>query len=179
MRDFILSRFIDRMERTLGVELDYLREVARSAPGALVPIGLMMPSGAYGETVSSDVLHLVRIGATLAQECGECLEIAVNLARADGLDAELIRAALSGPERGLSELQAAGLEFGAAVGAGVDPVEDRALIREYFGDRGVIEASLAAASSLVFPGIKRGMGFARACDIDALGLSPKRAVGVA
>ena len=160
----ILSGVVTRIETFLGVPLPHLRLMIREAPGALVPTFLLMPIGAYGKRVPADVLHMARIGGARAQDCGECLQIAVNMALRDGLPAAKVEAAI-GSGDGLSPHQLQALEFGTRVGAGTDDPEGRQAIREAWGERGVIELAMAVAGAVVFPVMKRGMGMAVSCSV--------------
>jgi alkylhydroperoxidase family enzyme len=172
MKRYLLTRLVDRLERLLGVELPYLRVVADHAPGALVPIGLTMPASAYGRRVPAPVLHMVRLGATQAQDCGECLQIAVNVALADGVPAEDIQVALEGRGVSLPEEYRDAFDFGFRVADGSGAERLRDVLRERYAERGVIEASMAAAGAQFFPALKRGMGYAQACDLEHLSLGP-------
>ncbi|MEN8144768.1 MAG: hypothetical protein ABFS14_07435 [Gemmatimonadota bacterium] len=168
MKHFILNRFVDRQERFLGVELPYMRQVVTSAPSAMLPIGLFIPASSYGRHVPSDVLNIIRLSATKAQDCGECMQIAVNHSLKAGMSPELLRAAIHGRVDDLSGPLADAFLFGQGVASGLDVTTEREVLRDHFGERGVIEASLAASTSLLFPALKRGMGFALACDIETL-----------
>lgn len=168
MRRFLLHRLAARLEEFLGVELPYLRAVVDHAPGAFVPIALAMPASGYGRRVPAPVLHMARLGATRAQDCAECLQIAVNVAVRDGVDPEHVLAAVSGRTSDLPAEYAEAFDFGTCVGSGDDPGRSRAALQSRFTERGLIEVSMAAAASHFFPALKRGMGFARACDVGAL-----------
>lgn len=164
----LLTRLVARFERMLGVELPYLRAVTEHSPSALLPIALSMPASAYGRQVPASVLHMVRLGATQAQDCGECLQIAVNMAVRDSIAAEDIRAALSGRFDELSSEFAEAFEFGRLAGGQPASPDCREALRARYSEKGLIEASMAAAGAQFFPVLKRGMGFAHACDLDRL-----------
>ena len=178
MTRYLLSRLIDHFERFLGVELPYLREIVTSAPGAMLPIGLFMPASSYGRHIPSDVLHMVRLGATKAQDCGECLQISVNIASRDGVSSSVLRAAVHGRIEHLSAALADAFLFGQGVGSGLEVTPEREALRSRFGERGVIEASMAAATALLFPALKRGMGFAQTCDLEALTIGHSAESGI-
>lgn len=164
----LMMKLLARFERLLGVELPYLRVVIEYSPSALVPIALSMPPSAYGRRVPASVLHMVRLGATQAQDCGECLQIAVNMARRDAVDAEDIRAALAGRLGALPPEMAEAFEFGRLAGGQPVSTDCREALRARYAEKGLIEASIAAASAQFFPVLKRGMGFAHACQLDRL-----------
>jgi len=128
----------------------------------------MLPLAGYRRRVSSEELHLVRLGASLALDCGACVEIALRMARAEGVPPDVLAAAAAGRAEALTDLQVDALEFGAMVARGaadadLEPV--RARIVRRLGESGVVEYSLAAATAAFYPTLKRAMGFASACDL--------------
>lgn len=153
-----------RYQSRLGVETPYFDEVVEHAPGALLPIVGFMPSVSYGRCLPPTVLHMVRLGATMASDCGTCLEIAVNLAVRDGVSPEAVAMAVHGPRENLDSDARLGLQFGKRLGGALDVPAERAALLDRFGPRGPIEASIAVAGALTFPAVQRGMGFSRSCD---------------
>lgn len=171
MRRFLLKKLAARFEGFLGVELPYLYSVIEHAPGAVFPIVLSMPSANYGKSVPAPVLHMARLGATKAQDCGECLQIAVNVALQEDVSANHIEAVLTGRQSDSPSEYVDAFEFGSRVGAGFEADELRSAMRDRYSERGLIELSMAAAGAQFFPVLKRGMGFAEACDIAGLSLN--------
>lgn len=164
----ILRWVARRHQRRLGVETPYLDEVIEHAPGAVVPILGFIPAAGYGSHLPPDTLHVVRLGATLAQDCGTCLSIEVNRALAAGVPREVIAAAVGGSRKTLEPELEAARRFGERVARGLDVEEERTSLRDRFGARGVIEASIAVAGALTFPAVQRGMGHARACELEGI-----------
>ena len=172
MKRLLLSKLVTRVEARLGVPLPYLRTVVDHAPSALLPIGLSMPAGAYGRRVPAPVLHMVRIGASWAQDCGECVQIAVNMALEDSVPAPEIQSALADRLDELPPDRREGFEFGSRISRGDQAEQIREALRARYGERGLIEASMAAAGAQFFPVLKRGMGFAQACALTRFDLDP-------
>ena len=102
--------------------------------------------------------------ATRHEDCGTCVQIAVNQARKAGLPAELLRAVLDGKLDALPEELRDAYRFAEAVLA-ANGEEDawRERIRLRYGDEGLIEMALAIASCRVFPITKRALGYAVSC----------------
>jgi alkylhydroperoxidase/carboxymuconolactone decarboxylase family protein YurZ len=165
---FAIKHGIRGMERSLGVTLEYLREVGRVLPGALPRLAFFVPLVRYRRALPASVLNVARIGATLSQDCGECLQIAVNVALQEGVPRHTVEAAVRGDADALEDAEAEALAFAERVGTGLDANAEREWVRRRFGDAGVVELSIAVASAHVFPVLKRGMGYAQACRIDAV-----------
>jgi hypothetical protein len=79
-----------------------------------------------------------------------------------------VEAAVRGDADALEDAEAEALAFAERVGTGLDANAERESVRRRFGDAGVVELSIAVASAHVFPVLKRGMGYAQACRIDAV-----------
>ena len=156
------------MEKRLGVELRYLWHIRDVAPGTLAPLALFLPLVGHGRRTPADLLHLARIGATLVQDCGECLQIAVNVAGQEGVPREVLEAAVRGRFDLLGPSHRAALAFGQSVSSGMDGAEQREVLLPVVGEAGMVELAVAVASSQVFPVLKRGLGMARACRLDAI-----------
>lgn len=163
---WIIDRGIRGMEERLGVELPYLWHIRDVSPGTLGPLALFLPLVGHGKRVPKDLMHLARIGATLVQDCGECLQIAVNVAAQEGVSRSVVEAGVRGDLEKLSDVQAAALKFGQSVSSGMDGAEHRDVLLAAVGEGGVVELATAVASSQVFPVLKRGLGMARACRLD-------------
>ncbi|OZC03764.1 carboxymuconolactone decarboxylase family protein [Rubricoccus marinus] len=156
-----LRRALSRTEASLGVPVDYLRYVADHDPAALLKFGLLQPATAHRKVLPPEVYHAARIAATQAADCGTCVQVEVNAARASGVAPEAIRAVLAGEPLSVPEADA--VSFARMTAGGEDPTEPRQRLRERFGDRGVVELALAVATAQAYPTIKRALGFATAC----------------
>lgn len=163
MRRLILSWLGEKYQRRLGVATPYFDEIVRHAPGAVVPILGFVPATAYGSHSPEPVLHMVRLGATVAQDCGTCLEIGVRAARRAGVTEHDVESAVERRTADLTPELEAAVRFGDRMARLQDAPAERDVIRARFGERGLVEASIAAAGAMTFPVVQRGLGLARSC----------------
>jgi alkylhydroperoxidase family enzyme len=108
--------------------------------------------------------YVARIVAVRDEDCGTCVQIAVNQAKKAGVPAELLQAVLEGNIDYLPEELREAYRFAEAVvtrNGHEDELRER--IRQRYGDEGLIEMALAIASCRVFPVTKRALGFAVSC----------------
>lgn len=159
----LLDRAIARQEAALGVPLDYLRTIGEASTAALLKMAAFHPLATHRQHTPVDVWHLARLAATQVQDCGTCVQIVVNQARADGVLARTLRAALDGREGDLGDAQRLGLRFGRAVAAREDARALGDAVADWFGAPVRAELALAVATAQVFPILKRGLGQDLAC----------------
>jgi len=168
MLTWILERAVRRQERALGGSLDYLREILEVSPTAVVKAGLF---GRHRKRLPRAARHLAVIVATREEDCGNCVQLAVNAAGKDGVPAPFIRAAL---EERLEYLPAAlreVCEFARGVAEGWENPELREMLRARYGTEGIAELGMAVAGARIYPTLKRAMGYARRCSITPIAVT--------
>ncbi len=163
LRRLILGR-ITAAEKTLGAPLDYCRFMARTSLRAFFKFGKFLAVDEYRRVLPAGPCYVARIVALRHDDCGTCVQIAVNQAKKAGVSGEVLRAVLDGRLDDLSEELRDAYRFAEAVvkNSGEEgPFRER--IRQRYGDEGLIEMALAIASCRTFPVTKRALGYAVSC----------------
>jgi alkylhydroperoxidase family enzyme len=168
IRRILLGR-IAAAEKHLGVPLDYCRFIIRTSLRASFKFAKFLGVDEYHRVLPAGPFYVARIVATRHEDCGTCVQIAVNQARKAGVPAELLRAVLDGKLDALPEEVTEAYRFAEAV-LTANGEEDawRARVRLRYGDEGLIEMALAIATCRVFPTIKRALGYAVSCSAVAV-----------
>ncbi len=168
LRRIILSR-IAAAEKQLGVPLDYCRFIVRVSLRASFKFAKFLAVDEYRRMLPPGPFYVVRIVATQHEDCGTCVQIAVNQAKKAGVPAELLRAVLDGKLDALPEELREAYRFAEVVlTANGEEGAWRERIRLRYGDEGLIEMALAIATCRVFPTIKRVLGYAVSCSAVAV-----------
>ena len=169
LRQLILRK-LDAEERKLGgVSIDYLRHIARASLPAFFKFALFTPLAAHRRALPADAYHVARLAATQHEDCGTCVQIEVNLARRDGVPAEILRAAVERRPDDLPGSLADAYRFArAVVEAGGAEGEWRERVREHYGEEALVEMALGIAAARVFPTTKRALGYATSCALVAV-----------
>jgi hypothetical protein len=155
---------IDRMTPD---ESEYFHEIARAPGQAYEKFVNLMPATMHRYAAPADLFHMARIGATLVEDCGPCALTCAQGALADGVDRDLVNAALKAePPEG--DLQTA-FVFGAAIArqaAEAFTLGDS--IEAQYGRTVRLELAMTAATVRAYPAMKRGLGLSKSCSITAL-----------
>lgn len=162
----IVRHKIAAAEKQFGVPLDYLREMYATAPDAFHAFNKLNALAGYRKVLPPAPYHVARLVATQAEDCGTCVQLVVNMARQEGVEADLLRATLEGRPDDLPESLADVYRFAEAVvmRSGAE-AKHRDRLTTVFGPEGVIELALAVAVCRVYPAVKRAMGHAVACSV--------------
>ena len=174
----ITTRLIDAAERKFGEKLDYLRDIASASPAAFYKFALFLAFARHRKAAPPDAYYLSSIGALLSEDCGPCLQIAVNQALAEGVSPSIISSALAGGAS-LDADRKLYLDFGRAVSANEPEAEEMRLkLAEKLSPAAMVDLAIAIAGARVFPALKRGLGHAKSCSLVQIrvpGLAPKTA----
>lgn len=162
---------LDRVAATealLGVRLEYMREMAEAGSPVLEKIQAIsaMNRAETGSNLPAEIRVFATMGAVQADDCGECLQIHVNLARALSVNPKLLQAALDHRPDLLPAPMALAWRFGQAVAANDPAMEDMRLeLEQLCGRPAMIELSFHLAVSRFYPTVKRAMGYAASCSL--------------
>jgi hypothetical protein len=161
----ITSRLIDVAERKFGEKLGYMRDIASASPAAFYKFGLFLAFARHRKAAPLDAYYLAAVGALQHEDCGPCLQIAVNQALADGVSPVMISAAVAGGAA-LDAKRRLYLDFGRAVSANLPEAEElRLRLAEKLSPAAMVDLAIAIASARVFPALKRGLGHAKSCSL--------------
>ncbi len=161
----LTDRVVAAAERQTGCEMPYLKTLADTSRGAFARWMLAMPAAQYRQRAPLDAWHLARLGATVAQDCGTCVQLIVTVAQRDGVSTTTLRQALDAPDDLYGDARAA-YAFGHAVASQAADVADHvAEVEALFGHEAHVELAMAVATCQIFPVIKRGLGQALSCSL--------------
>lgn len=159
-----LTREIDKMERTWSYDASYMRHVLRASPATLLKFGFV--TGLVDRKAApAAALAAAGIAGTLAEDCGPCTQISVDMAEAGGVKPETLRAILAGDESAMGADAALGWRFARASLArdmeAADPLRDEILRR--WGDKGLVAIGMAITTARMYPTLKYALGYGKAC----------------
>lgn len=159
----LLAAMVRRQEKVVGEPLDYLKPVIAHTPGLVLKLGLLGPLGNHRHALPPAAKHVAVVRATLREDCGACAQMAVNLAKAEGVADDLLRAVVYNRLEELPPGLADICRWVDELQAGGDPAGLRENLRAHYGEAGLIELSLAFSLAAFFPRFKKGLGAATTC----------------
>jgi hypothetical protein len=105
-----------------------------------------------------------KIAGAMAEDCGPCAQLAVDMALEAGMPKNQVAAIIRRDVAAMSEETALGFGFADAILHRSDDQESRReAVRARWGDKGVIELAMALQTGRLFPMMKLALGYAREC----------------
>jgi hypothetical protein len=160
----MLTRWIDGFERQWGYDAGYMRDVIRASPASLVKFALGTRA-ADPKAAPREALFAATLAGVLAEDCGPCAQLGVDMALANGMDPAVVRGVLAGDEAAMGETAALAFRFARASLARdmemADPLRDEIVRR--WGDKALVAIGLSLVASRMYPTLKYALGHGKAC----------------
>ncbi|MBL8769961.1 MAG: hypothetical protein JNK30_01150 [Phenylobacterium sp.] len=160
----IFTRVIDRFERRWRYDASYMRHILRGSPASFARFSVI-PFVVDRRAAPAEALAAAGIVGTIAEDCGPCTQISVDMAAAGGARPEVLRAILAGDEAAMGDDARLAWRFARASLArdldAVDPLREEVVRR--WGDRGLVALSLSLMTARMYPTVKYALGYGRTC----------------
>lgn len=165
MFKWFIDRQIAAAEKKYGVPLDYMRYLAEHSTGATLRMARFSRIAEQAPNLPPTAACVAGIVSAMADDCGTCVQIGVNIARERGVSRDILQAVVRRQPDDLPDELRDVYRFAEAVTTGVDDDELREKLRQRYGDRGLIDLGLAIAMHRVYPTFKRALGYAKSCSL--------------
>jgi hypothetical protein len=161
---WFLLRQIAAFERSWNYDSSYIKEVLDTDPRALWTFSKVMGLSQYRKNVPPAPYYAAKITCTLAEDCGPCTQLAVDMATRAGVDVAALKAIVAGDIAAMPDDVALSVRFTRATlrhDWEADRLREEVVRR--WGKRGLISLAFAVTAARVFPTLKYAMGHGQAC----------------
>lgn len=165
MLRYLLHRGLDKFEKDWGYDPTYMREMLDvGGPWALIRFQLVASLG-HMAGAPGPAMAAAGIVGTMAEDCGPCTQISVDIATKSGVAPAVLRGILAGDLDAMGETAALGYHFAHAVldRRLVEAEELRDEIASRWGKKAVLALSLALTTARMYPTLKYGLGYGKTC----------------
>lgn len=174
----ILKRQIDRFERTWRYDAGYMRDLLSASVPSFLRFGAV--TGMVDRRAAPpEALAAAGIVGTLAEDCGPCTQISADMARANGVAPEVLRAILAGDLAAMGPEAALAYRFATSSLArdmeAADPLRNEILRR--WGRKGLVAIALSLTTARMYPTLKYALGHGKTCSrvvVDGTAVAPPR-----
>ena len=159
-----LNGQIRKMERTWNYDASYLHEMIDASPMSAAKFGVL--TGLVNrKDAPAEALAAAGIVGTLAEDCGPCTQISVDMAAAGGVKPAVLRAILAGDEAAMCADAALGYRFART--SLERRLEEADAVREEvvrrWGQKGLVALALTLTTARMYPTVKYALGHGKTC----------------
>jgi hypothetical protein len=134
------------------------------SPAAFFKFAPVMKAAAHREVVPADASFAAKLVGALAEDCGPCTQLVVDMALEAGVAKDRVEAVLRRDLRAMDDATLLGFCFAdAVVRRAASEDEYRDAVRAQWGQKGVIDLTLSLQLGRMFPMVKAGLGYAKEC----------------
>jgi hypothetical protein len=174
MIQWFLRRWIAKFQRTWNYDASYLRDVLDADPRALLAFGKVNAIGAYRKDVPLACYTAAGIVAVMAEDCGPCTQLVIDMAQRGGVDPAILRAVVARDITAMPFEVALAVRFTETSLRRAPEADDlRKEVLRRFGNRGLVSLAFAMTSARLYPTLKYALGHGRACTRITVGGEPQ------
>ena len=173
MLRFFANRALDAFAKRYDYDAGYMRAILAASPRAFMRLHDITKAATHREAAPIEAFYAAKLVGALAEDCGPCTQLVVNMAREARIGDIQITAVLQSDINAMSPDTTLGFRFAEAIVfrlSGADEAREAVLAK--WGHKGVIDLTYALQVGRLFPMIKAGLGYAKACRRVHVGAAP-------
>ncbi len=145
-------------------DVAYMLHMLETTPDVMNAFNARSKLDSCKKWTTANARMAAKLVGALNEDCGPCIQLAVDMARETGVASGEIEAVLTGDRSAMSSDTALGYRFASAIIARSNEEDAaREAVRSVYGDAGVIELTLATQVARLFPMVKTGLGYGKSC----------------
>ena len=172
MIKYFAERGLEGFSKRYGYDVTYMRHMLDVSPAVFYKFAKVMELARHHESVPKDALYAAKIVGAVAEDCGPCAQLNVDMALEAGVAPEQVEAILKRAPAEMNEDAALGFCFADAIVQRLPSADEaRESVRAQWGDAGVLDLTLAVQIGRLFPMLKTALGYGKTCQkvtIDAV-----------
>jgi alkylhydroperoxidase family enzyme len=164
MRSWIVRRMLRATSKRYDYDTGYLEMMFNASPSAFCKFAVVAKAARHREVVPVDASFAAKLVGALAEDCGPCTQLCVSMALEAGMPKDQIEAVLRRDPRAMNNDTVFAFRFADAVARrSADADEIRDVVRAQWGEKGVIDLTLALQMARMLAMVKAGLGYGREC----------------
>ncbi len=164
MLRYLFGKMLESFHRRYNYDIRYQQEILATDKTAFLKWMAFQTMAAHAGQLPVEPLFAARLRAIIAEDCGPCTQLVVDLALEAKLAPELISAVIARDLHKLPEDIQLVVNFCDLVLARQPQANDlRAAIRARWGQSGLLAIAFALSSYRVYPALKYSLGYGEAC----------------
>jgi hypothetical protein len=115
MRSFIARRMLRSFSKRYGYDMSYVERILKESPAAFFKFAPLMKAAGHHEVVPVEAAFAAKITGALAEDCGSCTQLTIDMALEASVPKDQIEAVLRRDLRAMSPDTELGFQFANAI----------------------------------------------------------------
>ena len=164
MLKWFLRRQIAAFERVWNYDASYIREMIDIDPRAVMIFWKVQGLSRYRKDVPLAPYCAAGLIAVMAEDCGPCTQLGIDMAERQGVDPAILRAVVARDYQAMPYEVALAARFTEATLRHVPEADDlREEVVRQWGRRGLVSLSFAMLAARMYPTLKYALGHGKGC----------------
>ncbi len=164
MLRWFLRRQIAAFERTWNYDAPYLRDMIDADPRAMLVFGKVQGLSRYREDIQIAPYCAAGLVAAMAEDCGPCTQLGIDMAQRQGVDPAILRAIVARDYAAMPYEVALAVRFAEATLRHAPEADDlREEVLRVWGKRGLMSLAFRMLAARMYPTVKYTLGHGQAC----------------
>ncbi len=161
---WFLHRQIGAFERAWGYDAAYMHELIDIDPRAMTAFGKVQALSQYRKDIPQAPYWAAGIVSVMAEDCGPCTQLTVEMAERSGVDPAILRAVVARDYQKMPFEVALAVRFTEAALRHAPQADDlRDEVIRQWGKRGLVSLSFVMLAARMYPTLKYALGHGKAC----------------
>ena len=164
MIKWFFHRQIAAFERAWNYDSRYVHDLIDTDPRAFMALGKVMGLSQYHKDIPTAAHFAAKIVGVMAEDCGPCTQLAIDMAERAGVDPATLRAVVARDFAAMPYDVALATRFAEKTLAHAPEADDlREEVVRMWGKRALISLAFAMMSAKLFPTLKYALGHGHSC----------------
>ena len=164
MLKWFLRRQIAAFERSWNYDASYIRAMIEIDPRAMLTFGKVQALSKYRKDVPLAPYVAAGLVAVMAEDCGPCTQLGIDMAERQGVDPAILRAVVIRDYQAVPYEVALAARFTEATLRHAPEADDlREEVVRLWGKRGLMSLTFAMLAGRMYPTVKYALGYGQAC----------------
>lgn len=160
----LARHYLKRMSARYNYDVSYMRAMLEASPQAFRKFSALFSLARHRDRATREAVITAKLVGAMFEDCGPCTQLVVNFAKEERVPSYQIEAVLRRDYAAMNADVALAVRFAEAIlqrSAYQDQARDA--VHKQWGDKGVIDLTLALQVGRIFPMVKAGLGYAKEC----------------
>jgi len=161
---WFLRRQIAAFERSWNYDASYIHELIDADPRAAMAFGKVIGLSRYRKDIPAAPHYAAGIVAVMAEDCGPCTQLTIDMAEREGVDPAILRAVVARDFAAMPYEVALAARFAEKTLQRAAEADDlREEVLRVWGRRGLVSLACVITAARLFPTMKYALGHGHAC----------------